>query len=221
MKTSNLILLTLCAVCVTGAKLGDFGSRIIGGENAKEGQFPYQVSLRSALNGQHFCGGSILTQRFILTAAHCSQGIYGVPLIVDAVVGALRLKSGGVTLKLSKITPHQNYNAKLLQNDISLILTKQDIIFTNSINAIALPKNDVEGSTPLLLSGWGRDQYPANKPLPDNLQYTNPTALSKEACKERFEGHEARDYLYNGVVCSTNAQNVGACHGDSGNSYFK
>lgn len=42
---------------------------IIGGNEAKDGQFPYMVSLR--LYGSHMCGGSIISDHWILTAAHC------------------------------------------------------------------------------------------------------------------------------------------------------
>ena len=44
--------------------------KIIGGIEAEEGDFPYQVSLR-LLRGNHFCGGSIISNQWILTAAHC------------------------------------------------------------------------------------------------------------------------------------------------------
>lgn len=168
MKTFNAFVLALCVVCTTSTKLSniehateiDMETRIIGGEDAKLGQFPYQVSLRNALNRQHFCGGSIISQRFILTAAHCTQGLNALPFFVDAVVGAIRLKGGGFTVKLNKIIPHQNYNPKKLQNDISLIRTRQDIIFTNVIDAIALSKIDLpsDGITPVILSGWGRSK---------------------------------------------------------------
>lgn len=46
--------------------------RIVGGQTAQEGQFPYQVSLRA--NGNHFCGGSIVNEYWIVTAAHCLYG---------------------------------------------------------------------------------------------------------------------------------------------------
>lgn len=48
------------------------GHKIVGGYDAKNGEFPYQVSIR--INNKHFCGGSILNQYYILTAAHCLQG---------------------------------------------------------------------------------------------------------------------------------------------------
>lgn len=48
--------------------------RIVGGQNAKNNQFPYQISLR--LNNFHTCGGSIISKNYIITAAHCVTTIY-------------------------------------------------------------------------------------------------------------------------------------------------
>ena len=52
-------------------KIGDekLNNRIVGGRQAQKGQFPYQVTLQ--VFGEHFCGGSILNEKWILTAAHC------------------------------------------------------------------------------------------------------------------------------------------------------
>lgn len=56
----------ICFLLVICAEIKD---RIIGGENARPGQFPYQVSLQCG--NRHICGGSILNEKYILTAAHC------------------------------------------------------------------------------------------------------------------------------------------------------
>lgn len=47
--------------------------RVVGGENAKEGQFPYIVSLRRT-TGAHFCGGTIVSNVYIISASHCTSG---------------------------------------------------------------------------------------------------------------------------------------------------
>ena len=56
-----------------------FGSRIVGGHDAEEGEFPHQVSLQLGLPGvvdfQHFCGGSIIKSDWILTAVHCLDAV--------------------------------------------------------------------------------------------------------------------------------------------------
>lgn len=46
-------------------------SRIVGGNDAPDGAYPYQVSIKNAKTGNHFCGGSIITPKTVLTAGHC------------------------------------------------------------------------------------------------------------------------------------------------------
>lgn len=144
---------------VADTEFDDFGlPRIVGGEDAEEGQFPHQVSLRSRIYRQHFCGGSILTPRFILTAAHCTQSTNSLPRNVYAVVGALRRLKGGTIVELERITPHQQYNPKIYKNDISLIRTSTEIIFSEFVQPIALPSDNlpVNGDFSVTISGWGR-----------------------------------------------------------------
>lgn len=65
------------ALCAASASAANINKRIIGGEDAKDGEFPFIVSILS--NRDHpFCGGSLLDSTTVLTAAHCITGAYSV-----------------------------------------------------------------------------------------------------------------------------------------------
>lgn len=170
MKTVSLILFVFCTSSIVEASSKyariSFPNdetlitpRIVGGKDAKDGQFPYQVSLRTRFSQQHFCGASIISARFLLTAAHCTQGITSKPFFVVAVVGSVDRRKAGVTIKLNKITSHEKWDRTRIVNDISLIRTASEIIFSNTIQPIALPTHDLpnEGNTSVVLSGWGKN----------------------------------------------------------------
>lgn len=131
--------------------------RIFGGVEATHGQFPFQVSLRGKNGSFHFCGGSILSNRFVLTAAHCTQGRMSQPHYVRAVVGAhTRNGTDGTHYALDRIVSHPNFNADTLENDIAVLHTIDRIKFNEFVRPIALPTADVLANIPATVSGWGR-----------------------------------------------------------------
>ncbi|XP_050663910.1 chymotrypsin-2-like [Leptidea sinapis] len=183
-------------------------SRIVGGDDAPEGGIPYQVSLRSLFNS-HFCGGSILNKRWILTAAHCTVG--SSPLTITVVVGTNSLKKGGVQYSVEKIIVHKEYDSGLIMNDISILKVSEDIEFNEIVQPIELPEEDTDPGADLVLTGWGRLSYPGN--LPDKLQMINLTSLSVKDCKNIYTFISP---VFDSQICSLTKSGEGACHGDSG-----
>lgn len=138
--------------------------RIVGGEDADPGQFPHQVSLRQRRKKGHFCGGSIISERFLLTAAHCNQGPLADAKNFYAVLGATELRNGGVLYDLEAVYPHPGFHIHHLENDISVLRTAKTIEFTDHISPIQLPFEHppVEGKHPTFVSGWGKTSVSLN-----------------------------------------------------------
>lgn len=153
---NNLSVVTLFISVALVSTKSLYETRIINGDRAREGQFPYQAYLQK-LDNKVFCGASIVSNRFLLTAAHCTQGNPD-PTVLVAVLGAINLQEGGTTILLDTITPHEGFDMLTRSNDIALIRTASEIIFSNTVQPIALPCQNVpsEGVTHVVVSGWGK-----------------------------------------------------------------
>lgn len=249
MKSASLIVLAVFAVLASAKSV--YEPRIVNGEDAKEGQFPYVASLRNKITGRHYCGASILSARFLLTAGHCCTGNNGSPENVFAMVGTIRQSSGGIVVEVDKITPHKEFVLDGIYKDICLIRTAEEITFTDNIQPIALPKENLSENTShrAVLSGWGRHkvksfliivqtfawiltlnvilhsisfvQYPSFA-VPDVLQYYEIKTLNNNKCAKSFpEDLPLREWVRENNVCTVNTVNGGACHGDSGKNLLK
>lgn len=126
--------------------------RIVGGSTANVGQFPWQVSLTNN-NNAHFCGGSIINNRWIVSAAHCTAG--RVPAGVRIRVGSIQRTVGGILHQAVAIRNHPNFNDKTLANDICTIQTAAIIGFNANVKPIALGSAHV-GVAAARVSGWGQ-----------------------------------------------------------------
>ncbi|KAG7306941.1 hypothetical protein JYU34_007064 [Plutella xylostella] len=182
-------------------------TRIVGGADAPAGAVPYQVSLRQF--GSHFCGGSIISSRFVLTAAHCAEG--SIAAFTKATVGSNLLNQGGKSYPVDKFIIHEDYDGYVIKNDISLAKLSEPIKFNINVQPIPLPEQNTEGGADLLLSGWGTTTYPGS--TPNELQWINLTALTVDECQRRLA---AINPVYDNQICSLTKTGQGACHGDSG-----
>lgn len=109
--------------------------RIVGGGNVGLGQIPSHASLRTLAN-VHFCGASIISNRWIITASHCK--INRGHNAINVVVGTVTLNSGGVTHRSMRIVQHPLFNTFTLQNDISLVQIENSFTLTAHIQTINL-----------------------------------------------------------------------------------
>ena len=184
--------------------------RIVGGFGASAGQFPYQVSLRSAANN-HFCGGSIINNRWALSAAHCTIG--RAQNAVRVVVGTVFLNSGGISHTSSRIVNHPSYNSQTIANDVSVVQTATTITFNAQVSAIALGATQI-GAINAVVSGWGGTAVTGG-PAPNQLQGLNTRTLTNADCRARHSVGNAA-FVFDHKICTFTQAGQGICQGDSG-----
>lgn len=153
---------TLLFACGSARRL-EASNRIIDGIEAEKGQFPHQVSVKLSLTHEHICGGSIISNKFILTAGHCFERD-DKPKDIFVYLGALDIINDGIDMNLEKIIIHPSFDIKKLTNDITILKTIETIIFSDFVQPIPLPTQNVptDDQMDVIISGWGRSTVSLN-----------------------------------------------------------
>ncbi|KAH8388436.1 hypothetical protein KR093_006173 [Drosophila rubida] len=184
---------------------------IVGGQNAAEGEAPYQISLQT-LVGSHLCGGAIIAQRWILTAGHCVSGWPANRLQVA--VGSIRYTEPGAVYYPSSIHLHCNYDAPKYHNDIALLQLNASIVYDALTQPVAVATEFTPvGTSRLIFTGWGTQSAAGSTPT--LMQLVHQNRISREDCASRLSNYD--DVLLGPChLCAFRQLNVGACHGDTG-----
>ena len=211
MNPKVFFVLAFAAIASASPVPAEFDPFIVGGTNAANGQYPYQVSLRAS--GSHFCGGSIINNRWVLSAAHCTIG--RAQNAVTIVVGSVLLNAGGATHTSSRIINHPSYNSQTIANDVSVVQTASTIVFNTNVRAIPLGSIQIGGGVNSILTGWGSTSTIGVGSVPNNLQQLSTTTLTNADCRSRFSATNAAN-VFDHKICTFTQQGQGACRGDSG-----
>jgi secreted trypsin-like serine protease len=201
------------------SRVQETGKKIVGGDDALAGEFPWQVSMRIERGNKfgHACGGTIIHPNWVLTAAHCFNiETPGARWIVKA--GYVNEEQNETTVQTRNVIRailHPNYQKPDSSNDIALLELEDAFTLNNYVNVICLPKltDNFEGKR-CAVSGYGYTssdyEVVSKKLLKAKVPIISLQTCQASLCDKTYT-------VYNTNLCAGYPQGgKDACEGDSG-----
>ncbi|CAC5409320.1 Prostasin,Trypsin,Transmembrane protease serine 9,Transmembrane protease serine 11D,Cationic trypsin,Serine protease 33,Transmembrane protease serine 7,Cationic trypsin-3,CUB and peptidase domain-containing protein 1,Transmembrane protease serine 5,Anionic trypsin,Tryptase,Plasminogen,Anionic trypsin-1,Trypsin-1,Trypsin I-P38,Trypsin-10,Transmembrane protease serine 2,Trypsin I-P1,Serine protease 55,Chymotrypsin-like elastase family member 2A,Coagulation factor XI,Anionic trypsin-2,Trypsin-3,Plasma kallikr len=186
--------------------------KIVGGEKARPGSWPWQVSLQ--YKGVPMCGGSLIHPEWIVTASHCFEGIESDRSIKHwmAHLGVHDMNKndiGSVQASIKSIIVHEGFDFSTTDNDIALVKLQDLLTLNDIIDTVCLPKLTVKTGTICYVTGFGQVMESC---CPDVLKQAMVQIDDLYQCNQTSHLH---GQITKNMICAGNGEND-ACKGDSG-----
>ncbi|XP_077577704.1 suppressor of tumorigenicity 14 protein homolog isoform X2 [Stigmatopora nigra] len=191
-------------------------NRIVGGQNAELGEWPWQVSLHILTSG-HVCGASIISEKWLLSASHC----FVTHDPANRIASNWQTYSGmqdqfnhdNVQRRaVKRIIPHPDYNYMTFDYDVALLELSKPLEFTNTIQPICLPapSHVFLAGTSCSVTGWGAVREGGQ--TAQLLQKASVKIINDSVCNIVTEGQVTSRMLCSGFLSG----GIDSCQGDSG-----
>ncbi|XP_034991592.2 serine protease 27-like [Zootoca vivipara] len=199
-------------------------ARIVGGEEAEVGAWPWQASLQ--IFDSHQCGGTLIASCWVLTAAHCFSSITDPSLFV-VVLGAHNLSYPGpeaVSVLVKRIIIHSDFLGYRDGNDVALMELEGPVNFTHRIQPACIPGPSISFLPRLgcWVAGWGNIQSGVPLPEPELLQEVLLPLMDTATCEALYSDYKDgktpnTTVIKDDMMCAGYLEGKrDACQGDSG-----
>ncbi|XP_038610616.1 serine protease 27-like [Tachyglossus aculeatus] len=198
-------------------------NRMVGGEDAEEQEWPWQVSIQR--NGSHFCGGSLITEQWVMTAAHCFSNSSDTSQY-QVLLGARQLVNPGphaVYAKVMKVESNPQYSGMASSADVALVKLDAPVTFNDHIMPVCVPDLgvDFQAGMKCWVTGWGSPSEQDHLPNPRILQKLEVPIIDTQKCNVLYSKDPEKGLLpktiKDDMLCAGYAEGKkDACKGDSG-----
>ncbi len=215
MRKYKIFLVGLFLLVMTATVYAEHQTRVIDGSTVSENDPKWKFIVALKKDKDHFCGASLIDEKWILTAAHCLSDESGDPLLVTteytAGMGSYNINDTK-DYAVKRFIVHPQYDAITTDNDIALIELKEKV---SNIPTIAYDTNNtLSTGTRTSVAGWGNMSRDDGDAYPDNLREAIVPIVDFDSCNSRtsYDG----DLTENMICAGYMDGRKDGCQGDSG-----
>jgi secreted trypsin-like serine protease len=198
-----------------GVKGSSVGGLIVGGEDAEQCEWKWQVGLtRSSSPSLPFCGGMLVAEEWVLTAAHCVTKADFFVVLGD---WKPKTRSDYVQkIRAAEVYRHPRYSSAKTSHDYAMVKLERPATFSACVGTVCMPTEDVASGSTCWITGWGTLSSGGRQP--DTLQEVAVNIISNDDCVNKY-GYSSSQ-IDDSMICAQGRNSEGkvtdACQGDSG-----